>query len=224
MFGAFQISGSIVGSAPGGLRMASSIVRFWRQSNGSVHPADADVLERAPGIFNLDYPPPAFVGDIDNAPVIFLNGNGGYKQDVTPLEFPDTASIERAITRLHHPGLIDPADVSSYYARANYSQWLKSGELALVNAVAYRAPRITEDINRIARKLPSTQAHVQWLWEDVIPAARDGLRYIVVHRNRLWNLKRDKAFSGMHFTSNPVSEYLAGETLVAIKMFLNPLK
>jgi hypothetical protein len=201
--------------------MASSIVRFWRRATGPVHPDDADILAGAPGLFNLDYPPPAFVGDIDNAPVVLLNGNGGYKQAVTPAEFPDAPSAERAIKRLHCPAPIDPADVSSYYARVNYARWLISGQLAMVNAVAYRAPRITGDVARIARKLPSTQAHIRWLNDEVMPAARSGRRYIIAHRNRLWDLKKASGLPGVHFTSNPVSEYLSSETLFEIETFLN---
>jgi hypothetical protein len=76
--------------------MASSIVKFWRRTSGAIHPADADVLSTAPYLFNLDYPPPAYVGDIENASVVLLNGNGGYKPE-TKLEFPDSASIDRAL-------------------------------------------------------------------------------------------------------------------------------
>jgi hypothetical protein len=200
--------------------MASSIVKFWRQLIGAVHPADVDVLAAAPGLFNLDYPPPAYVGDVDNARVILLNGNGGYKPAITPLEFPDKASIERAIIRLHYPAPIEPSDVSEYYSNANYSHWLKSGEMAMVNAVAYRAPEITESVRRIAGGLPSTQIHIQWLMGEVIPAAATGQRLIIAHRNGMWNLNRNIEFSGVHFTSNPRSKSLSRETVTAIEVFL----
>ena len=148
--------------------MTSSIVEFWRQSNGAIHPADTAVLATVPNLFNLDFPPPAYVGDIESARVILLNGNGGYKPKVTPLEFPDRIAVERAINRLHHPAPIERSDVCSYYADANYARWLQSGELAMVNAIAYRAPEITEDVARISKKLPSTLLHIHWLRVEAI--------------------------------------------------------
>jgi hypothetical protein len=200
--------------------MTSSIVEFWRQSSGAIHPADADILATVPNLFNLDFPPPAYVGDIENAPVILLNGNGGYTAE-TKLEFLDAASIDRAIDRLHNPAAIDPINVCSYYAQANYAGWFNSGELAMVNAVAYRAPEITKDVHRIAKILPSTLLHIRWLKEEVITAAEKGLRLVIAHRNGLWSLKRIDEPQGVHFTSNARSKHLPSETLEVIQQFLS---
>jgi hypothetical protein len=201
--------------------MASSIVEFWRQCSGAIHPTDADVLATAPSLFNLDFPPPAYVGDIENAKVILLNGNGGYKPAVTPREFPDLTAVEKAINRLHHPTPIEKNDVCSYYADANYTRWLQSGELAMVNAIAYRAPEITERMTQISKKLPSTLLHIHWLRTEVMTAARAGKRLIIAHRNRLWALKRQADLPGVHFTSNPQSPHLANRTLGIIEQYLS---
>jgi hypothetical protein len=200
--------------------MASEIVKFWRQCSGPIHPADADVLSSAPGLFNLDFPPPAYVGDIEHAPVVLLNGNGGYKPSVTPLEFPDAASVQRAIARMHNPTPVESSDISKYYTNANYARWLKSGEMAMVNAVAYRAPNITAAVARVAKKLPSTQLHIQWLMDEVMPAVRSGKRFVVAHRNRLWNLSRNNDWPGFYFSSNPRLPHLSQDALSRIDQFL----
>ena len=67
--------------------MASSIRAFWRRLEGPVHPDDRPVFDRLKHTFNLDYPPPAFIGDIDHAPVVVLMANGGYDAKLTPTEF-----------------------------------------------------------------------------------------------------------------------------------------
>jgi hypothetical protein len=67
--------------------MKCSVRAFWERLEGSVHPDDRLVFEKHPHSFNLDFPPPAFVGDIDNAPIIILMANGGYNVDRTPTAF-----------------------------------------------------------------------------------------------------------------------------------------
>lgn len=166
--------------------MVSSIVAFWRECDSMVHPADAELLSSKPSIFNLDYPPPAYVGDIDNARVVLLNGNGGYDSVMTPAEYPDTAARSRAINRLHYPGPIEPSEVSPYYAACNYAKWLRSGELALVNALPYRSINITTEVRQVARSLPSSMRHKRWLTDEVFPDAQKGNRLVIAHRYALW--------------------------------------
>ena len=200
--------------------MTSSIVAHWRQCTGAVHPADIEALSTMHGLFNLDYPPPAYIGDIENAPLILLNGNGGYSPDRTPCEYCDQAAYDRALDRLHNPGPIEPAEVSRYYADRNYAQWLRSGQMALVNAVAYRSPEITYRVCRLAPNLPSVNVHLSWLNNEALPAARERQRFVIAHRNRLWNLKRDKPIPGVHFTKVARSKDLDGDTIVEIDRFL----
>lgn len=73
----------------------SILVDHWRKLEGSVHPDDERVFSTANHTFNLDWPSPAYVGDIENAPYVILMKNGGYDANMTPAEFPDEASVER---------------------------------------------------------------------------------------------------------------------------------
>jgi hypothetical protein len=52
--------------------MASSIRKFWLRLENSVHPDDEACFRENHHTFNLDFPPPAFVGHVDDAPVVFL--------------------------------------------------------------------------------------------------------------------------------------------------------
>lgn len=129
--------------------MVSRIVLFWRECTGPIHPADLCLAEELHAVFNLDYPPPAFIGDIENAPVVLLNGNGGYNA-TTPAEFPDRLAVERALRSLHHPGPADAVGTSPYYLARNYAQWLLSGEMALVPTENSILPEITCEVpNRV---------------------------------------------------------------------------
>jgi len=72
----------------------SSLRRFWARLEDSVHPDDKPIFAEYPQhTFNLKFPPPAFVGDVDAAPIVILMSNGGYKPGITEREFPDEASI-----------------------------------------------------------------------------------------------------------------------------------
>jgi hypothetical protein len=78
----------------GTMTNSSRIRAFWRQLTGTVRPEDEWAFAVHPGYaFNLDFPPPAFIGDIDRALIIALISNGGYKPGVTEAEFPDAASV-----------------------------------------------------------------------------------------------------------------------------------
>lgn len=199
----------------------SSIVEFWRRCNGPIHPDDQSLLDNAPGVFNLDYPPPAYIGDIESAPIVLLSGNGGYDAQMTPAEYPTSDARTRAIQRLHNPGPVEPADVSPYYARRNYAKWILSGQLALVNAVAYRSVNITPKVRRIASVLPSSKAHRYWLQHEAILSAKSGERLIVAHRYAMWGLKRLECPAWVHFTSAAISPDLPNATIQIIGNFLS---
>ena len=200
--------------------MVSSIVAHWRACKGPIHPADNHLAPEMRTIFNLDYPPPAFVGDVEKAPVILLNGNGAYDPGITPAEFPNEEAVERALNRLHHPGPVEPAEVSPYYALRNYAHWLRSGQMALANAVAYRSERITTLVRRVAKRLPSFKVHQLWLWNEVFLAAGRGERLVIAHRSGLWKLRIADVPSGVHFTAAPISPDLPRATCELIHEFL----
>src|SRR5262249_48569477 len=89
------VSGSLIGyNKSVSAITTSSLRRFWARLEDSVHPDDKPIFAEYPQhTFNLKFPPPAFVGDVDAAPIVILMSNGGYKPGITEREFPDEASI-----------------------------------------------------------------------------------------------------------------------------------
>ena len=176
------------------------LVRHWRKLTGKtwlngkgvyVHPDDLKVLGDHPGCFNLDYPPPAYVGDIVGAPVIMLLTNGGYS-DGTKNEFENQGDAERYLDCLHDPRLMSPKVYSPYYLTRNYKELLKKGELAVVNVAAYRSPNFSPARQKIADDLESVKLHRRWLREILLPEAAEGKCFVVAHRYTHWELKPEK--------------------------------
>lgn len=188
----------------------STLVDHWRRLTGSVHPDDAPFFASHPHTFNLDWPPPAYIGDVDNAPVVLLMMNGGYNPAMTPREFEDAGAVERYLDTLRNPRPINPRDVSPYYDAGSYGPHIASGRLALVNAVAYRSPGLNDEPNnkRLANLLPSTTVHRRWLRQELIPQAIAGERVVIPHRNGMWKLGRNEYdHPNILFTTNPISPY-----------------
>jgi hypothetical protein len=105
----------------------------------------------------VDYPPPAFVGDVTRAKIIVLAANGGYDTAVTPNEFAASDSEKQYLLRLKNPSDADWSVVAPYYSGINYAELVISGAAAIVNACAYRSPKISaEPENRkVIQQLPS---------------------------------------------------------------------
>lgn len=167
-----------------------NIVDFWKRLDGAIHPQDAPVFEGhgAHG-FSLDYPPPAYIGDIVNAPVIILDNNGGYDPVMTPREFPDKEACAEFRAALASPAPLDTKAryVSPYYRSRNFTHLLASGEAALVNAVAYRSvDGNAPGVKALTRALPSAQCHRDWLQNEVLSLADRGECFVVVHRISRW--------------------------------------
>jgi hypothetical protein len=200
------------------------LIDHWRRLTNSVHPLDAETFGRHRHSFNLDFPPPAYIGDLINAPVVLLEANGGYDPVVTPSEFAGPGAVERYLDLLHSPQAVDPEIVAPYYARRNYAALISSGALVLINAVAYRSRSMSREPEnrRVAELLPSTGVHRAALFTDLLPRASTGDRFVVAHRTRLWEIQRGGFESpNVHFTTNPVSADLSRETLKAISRYLN---
>jgi hypothetical protein len=208
-------------------RVTIELAEYWARLNDAVHPDDKDTFRRTSDHgFDLNFPPPAFVGDIVNAPVIILDNNGGYKSDVTPGEFPDQQAHDEYREWLSVPRPVNPTarSMSRYYLERNYSHWLLSGEAALVNGVAYRSANgKARGVERLTRELPSAQFHQKWLCETLAPLARCGKRFIVVHRWTRWNGAANvlRGQSAAIFSSAPVSPDLTRDELVAVQTFLS---
>ncbi len=202
--------------------MASSIRLFWTRLDQSVHPDDRVVFDGNPHSFNLSYPPPAFIGDVDSAPVIVLMANGGYGPG-TVAEFPSPGDHRAYIDWLTGATTEVPRRLSPYYTRHKLYPLIRSGKLAIVNAVAYRSPKITEekDNQRVAELLPSTKVHRRWLREEVLPAVRQGRRMVIAHRHKLWKLSDlNSEIPFLVRTTNPASSYLADAVMVQVEEFL----
>ena len=206
--------------------MLRSIVDYWGKLKGSVHPEDAPVFERfREHGFDLEYPPPAYIGDILNAPVIILDNNGGFNAKMTPAEFPDPRSHDEYRSALAAPRPLNPSSrtVSPYYLARNYTPLLTSGQAALVNGVAYRS--INGRSNRVVeltKVLPSARFHQDWLRHAVRPLVESGERFLVIHRWTRWNAATDvfRGRPGSVFSTAPVSKDLTRHELEAAETFL----
>ncbi|MDP2818346.1 MAG: hypothetical protein Q8O29_08710 [Polaromonas sp.] len=196
--------------------MSIDLSGYWskvRQTKqGWAHPDDEDLLGREPHTFNLDFPPPAFVGDIENAKIIVLAANGGYSASVTPGEFAAIGAADRYLKRLSFPAEADWQEVAPYYRGINYSELVFSGKAAIVNACAYRSPKISEepDNRRLIKKLHSAQFTRRWLIEVVLPQMQAGSRVIVGKRHGLWDLPSSiKQSNGFIADPAPVSPHFS---------------
>ncbi|MFC7516032.1 hypothetical protein ACFQUU_13540 [Herbaspirillum sp. GCM10030257] len=204
---------------------SANLSEYWSHLEqteiGWVHPEDRMLLESEPNTFNLDYPPPAFIGDVSTAVVIVLAANGGYDPTITSREFSSPAVSQRYLDRLARPADADWSEVAPYYQGINYADLLLSGKAAIVNACAYRSRKISEEPEnrRLIKKLPSARFNRQWLLEAVLPDANQGKRLIVGKRHGLWDLPAEVR-SSLGFVADPapVSPHLSGVVLDRIKM------
>ncbi len=172
-------------------RSLSSIRRFWTGLKETVHPDDQPIFDRHPGhSFNLDFPPPAFIGDVDHAPIVVLMSNGGYNDGKTQNEFPDENAIRehRDYLRGERVGL--PRYLSRYYLGGPLGPWIAEGSAVLVNAVPYRSLKLSseKENQKVAGELRSLAAHRSWLKEEVLPEAKAGRRFVLVHRKGWWDI------------------------------------
>jgi hypothetical protein len=202
--------------------MASSIKAFWRRLDGPVHPDDRPVFDQRRHTFNLDYPPPAFIGDIDHAPVVVLMANGGCDPKLTPTEFARPEDAVEFIEYLRGERQAFPSSLGSYYIASPFEPWLSGGKVVLVNAVAYRSPNLSQEpLNRrTAEMLPSVAAHRHWLHTELLAEASEGKRLVVAHRYRIWQLDRNQQMSNVLFSINPASAHLSWEMMATIEQWL----
>lgn len=205
--------------------MIKDIVTYWSQLTGNVHPDDERIFRRRGHQgFNLDYPPPAFIGDIANAPVVILLNHGGYDADMTPREFVNERASDEYRAALASSRPLDQkiSSTSPYYLERNYAEWLIEGKAAIVNAVAYR---VTDKAvaDPTAKLLPSALYHQEWLREVLLPQAKRGERFVIVHHTGWWRGATDtfKASpTAAVFSSAPINKDLTGAEYSAAQDFL----
>lgn len=200
--------------------MKLDLSKYWSQvrkcAKGWVHPDDEEGLSKQPHSFNLDFPPPAFVGNVTTARIIILVANGGYAPTVTPLEFVGPESEAKYLRRLSYPEEANWDEVSPYYRGVNYAELVFSGKAALVNACAYRSPKIGEEPEnkRLLNQLPSVRFNREWLIKEVFPQVEAGARFIVGKRYGLWALPETvKRHKGVFLDSAPRSPHLSNDVL-----------
>jgi hypothetical protein len=206
--------------------IAEPLIEFWSELRGTVHPRDEGIIENCPNTLRCEYPGPAFVGDVRNARVFFLYANGGYDPLGTPKEF-EKISAEEYRERLRNPVPCDDK-TSVFFQKGRLGKLVREGKAAVVNAMAYRSPKIsheTEKTNRhIAELLPSVQRHRDWLHSHLLPAAGEVM--VVVHRPRLWKLKHSLRennfvlFSGSYHRTAPRFSYPPNPVFDRIEAFL----
>lgn len=200
--------------------MNPDLAAYWSQLRytriGWVHPEDEDLLLYERHSFNLEYPPPAFVGDIENAKILILTANGGYSEVVTPKEFATDGAALAYVERLKRPAAADWNEVSPYYRGINYSGLIFSGRAAIVNACAYRSSQISQEPEnrKLIRKLPSVRLARRWLAEVVFPQMKAGGKVVVGKRHGLWDLPNTiKENNRFILDPAPVSPHLSSVVL-----------
>ena len=204
-----------------------SIVHYWSTQHCIrgrwLHPDDEHVLLGERHSFNLDHPAGQYVGDILGAPVVILGANGRYSSR-TPNEFRSQDDIQGFLSRQRDPSNADwGSSLPRYYFNeTNYGQWFADGRVALLNACAYRSPKISEekDNKRAIRRLRSVRFTRSWLTNVLIPLAQGGQRLVVVKRGGLWNLQDLRGTIGVVFDPAPISPRITGEALVEVERWL----
>lgn len=206
--------------------MTTELAKYWGQLEDSVHPDDKHVFAKEEDHgFNLDFPPPAFIGDVVNAQVIILDNNGGFNPRLTPAEFPDEEACEEYRYSLANPRPVDPSarSMSPYYVSRNFSNWLIGGEAALINGVAYRSKDGgAKGVARLTKTLPSALFHQRWLREMLVPLVQKKERFVVVHRWSRWNKATDslRGLPNVIFSEAPISKDLTAKEYEAAHRFL----
>jgi hypothetical protein len=170
--------------------IAEPLIAFWSELRETKHPQDEEVLGTWPNTLNTDYPPTPFVGDLRRARLFVLLANAGYEAERTSREFATMGTADEYRDRLRNPVPSEEGKTHPYFLKGRLGGWLKKGDAAVVNAMAYRSPAISDEPeNRaIAEKLRSVQFHREWLHSYLLPAA--GKVMVIVHRPGLWKLKR----------------------------------
>jgi hypothetical protein len=207
--------------------MASSIRTLWQgiqnKDNIYIHPNDKPIIDLFPNAFNCHFPPPAFIGDVENARVILLMNAGGYDSSTTPGEFSTSLDVKEHLDWLRGDREEPPSKLSSYYTERNYHKWIRTKEAVLVNAFPYRSPVEGKGkLKQIANRLPSAEERRRWLQEEVLPDAKAGLRFVVFMNWTLWDFKEKDipVSANVHVSKAPVLKDLEPRTHDAIASFL----
>lgn len=200
------------------------LLEFWSQLDGPVHPKDQRFFRERPDVealFQTNFIPSAFFGDVGNAKVILCYGNGGSEDDQAFYRQP--ALQKEYLDHIRNPGPFDPARFFTYFDDEWHTPLIRDGVAALVNAVAYRSTNMNDLKESKVRDIPSVRAAREWI-RGVVEEAKAGRRLVVFQRSRLWGSRRDRAvwrgFRGVVFANNPVSPHLSEATRRRIAGYL----
>ena len=203
-----------------------SLASYWSALRGTIHPDDEVTFsDNSEHGFDLSFPPPAFIGDVENAPIVILDNNGGFDPSMTPNEFRTSGAADGFRRDLAGSAVLDPRApwVSPYYCQRNFTKWLVSGEAALVNGVAYRSVSGREkSVARLSKVLTSAIFHRRWLIETVIPSVDRGERCLIVHSWSRWGNVAGtlKGRAGTIHSNAPISKDLTAEEVAVGIAFL----
>ncbi|MDP9413812.1 MAG: hypothetical protein M3Q08_06910 [Pseudomonadota bacterium] len=113
--------------------------------------------------------------------------------------------------------------MSRYYDNTNYGHLVASGQVVVVNACAYRSPKLREEKANQAmiRHLPSAIFTRRWLLEAVLPLAAKGERLVINNRGGQWRLGAAANAPGVVKDPCPASPYITGEALKAMNRYLH---
>jgi hypothetical protein len=137
--------------------------------------------------FQTAEPPPAFIGDIENASVVVLFSNGGWNPKTNNEFLQPRNSPAEYVARLHNSLACDPSIISPYYASSNLARFLERGQVAILNLIPYRSPELSKEPKnqKFAWKLQSSQLAFRWVNEVAMPQAEAHTRLVVLKR-KLW--------------------------------------
>ena len=204
-------------------KFAKPLVEFWAKLEDTIHPLDRQVLANRPNSLNLRYPPPAFVGDISSAKIFVLMANGGFDEFRTAKEFSASGSAALYRERLRHPQPCDESNTAAYYLKGKLGSWLRQGKAAIVNALAYRSPKISKEPDNvaIAEELPSVKFHRDWCRKHLLPELDSGRILVVAKRPKLWRISASDSDSDLLlFPKNHLSPHLPASVVERAKPFL----
>ena len=203
--------------------MTSTLAIFWRQLRRFVHPRDQRFLrtiDEHP--FHLNFPPPAYSGDIDRAPVILLTANGGWIDDAAVKEEMRLfGGQKKYLDYLHNPRPMQLNEMNVWVRAQFYAPLVEKGLLATVNAIAYRSKDTKDIANHVAKNLPSANVARDWLRNEVFPAAKSGDRLVIAHRWKFWhlNIYRDRG-RYIRFSEDARSPHLAKQMQESVLRYL----
>lgn len=185
--------------------MTADLFDFWADVPGDAreHPADKEVLDRAPHSFEMKCPPGPYMGPLRTAKVVFLFLSPGFD----PKDVGDARSDEgQAHCKAQRTGSAPlPGQIEH---EAAWLWWNKkigklrinplgiAGQVAFLNINAYKSKSF-KDWHMLAA-LPSSRVCLSWAQAVLFPQAEAGKRVVVCLRSAsYWGLRPGLSRGGL---------------------------